>query len=127
MMQKDTLGQFVRFVIIGLLSTALNYGIFFFLLQLNVNYMWASAVGYISGVLAGFVFNKNWTFTKSSSNKSYLFKYLLLYAVSLGVSLLFLNLTVGKAGMDAKIANFFCIVLTTIINFAGTKYVVFKT
>jgi len=61
--------EFIRFCFVGGLSTIINYGLFFILLTyLNLNYLFSSASGYISGTIFGFFLNKKYTF-KSKSKK----------------------------------------------------------
>jgi putative flippase GtrA len=127
MIQKNTVEQFIKFVVVGVLSTMVNYGLFYILLTYShLDYKIASAIGFIAGVCAGFLLNKSWTFSNDSEAGKYVFKYFILYTVSLAVSLLFLKITVEKFNIDARVANVLSIGITTVINFIGTKWMVFK-
>jgi putative flippase GtrA len=120
--------QFYKFIVVGVWSTIINYGIFYILLEfLNINYLISSAVGFISGVFAGYGFNRKWTF-KVEKKKKYteIIKYYTVYIVSLILSLLFLKIIVDAVGVDPRIANILAIGLTTCTNFIGIKIVVFK-
>ena len=120
--------QFYKFIIVGIWSTIINYGMFYILLEfLGVNYLISSAAGFISGVFAGYGFNRKWTFgVKSVKKHSEILKYYAVYITSLILSLLFLKVVVGIIGLDPKIANILAIGLTTCTNFIGIKIVVFK-
>jgi putative flippase GtrA len=121
--------QFAKFVVIGIFSTAVNYGTFYVLLvAADWNYLLASATGFVAGVGAGFPFNKSWTFGVGAEGRSprVVIAYYLVYIASLGLSLAFLAVTVEWMGIPAKLANVAAIGLTTCTNFAGTKFLVFK-
>lgn len=118
--------QFSKFLLVGLGSTAVNYGVFLIFLNFS-HYLLASAIGFIAGVFFGFFLNKNWTFSSSDIEaRSILIHYFAVYLFSLCLSLIFLRITVGALGIPPQIANFLAICLTTCTNFIGTKFFVFK-
>jgi len=111
---------------VGIISTIFNYGLFYVLLSLLlVDYLVSSGSGYILGVFVGFYLNKIFTF-ESTSKKHHIeaTKYLIVYAISLVLGLLFLRSLV-LLGINVFLANFFNIGLTTCTNYLGSKYLVF--
>ena len=120
--------QFLKFIVVGLFSAIINYGLFYLLLKMaNINYLISSLCGFIAGVFGGFYLNKNWTYNdKNNKSNSLLWKYFSLYLFSLLISLIFLKITVDYIALNAEIANLLAIGITTCINFIGTKFVVFK-
>jgi len=125
---KRTHNQFIKFVIVGILSTIINYACFYIFLEfLSVYYLVASSIGFISGVFIGYKLNKSWTFSvKESFSKRDVAKYYVVYIISLILSLIFLKITVDFIGINSKIANIIAIGITTCTNFIGTKFLVFK-
>lgn len=121
--------QFLKFCLVGVFATVINYGIFYLLINVfDFNYMLSSSVGFLSGVVAGFPFNKSWTFkSKNDDWSKQILLYGMVYTLSLILSLIFLKIQVEYLGLDPKIANIFCICLTTLTNFMGTKLFIFKT
>jgi len=118
--------QFIVFCVIGSLATVLNYGIFWLLYHVNVQYIIASAGGYVAGVFVGFALNRRFTF-KTKSEQTYsveVTKYLLVYFMSLLLGLGLLSILV-KQGLDVRLANIFVIGLTTFTNYTGCKFFVF--
>jgi putative flippase GtrA len=93
---------------------------------LMVNYVWAYAIGFIVGTLFGFVFNKLWTFESEREVHKEIWVYFLVYLVSLGVGALLLKFLVNNIGLEPVIANVPVLVVTTIINFFGTKILAFR-
>jgi len=121
--------KFLRFCIVGGISTVVNYGIFYFLyIQVGINYVASSVAGYVSGLLVGYLLNKYWTFTDHvKKGHQYFFGYLAVYTVSLIASQAALICLVEGKLAGPLIANCFAIGLSTITNFVGLNTFVFKT
>jgi putative flippase GtrA len=121
------LKQFTKFAAVGLLSTALNYGLFFYSYNLiRLDYIIASALGYIFGLIFGYLLNRNWTYQHRDKHSQTIYKYLTVYIGSLLLGLIALKILVNNYGFDANLANILVIGLSTITNFSGTKFWVFK-
>ena len=119
--------QFFKFVNVGILSTFFNYSCFYVLFSFfSLNYMLSSATGYLFGVFVGFIFNKGWTFQYQGITVKEPFKYITLYTFSLLLGLAFLRLLVSNLSIPPEIANVATIGLTTITNFLGLKFWVFR-
>lgn len=120
--------QFGKFLIIGGISTLINYGIFAGLhTWMHVEYLVAAIFGYITGLLFGFLYNRRWTFRSTMQKKYHEFaSYFGVYIISLGLSMLFLRFLVEYALIAPLLANIFAIGLSTITNFIGCKVIVFR-
>jgi len=119
--------QFSKFLMVGATSTALNYLFFLILLNfLDINFLIASTIGYSVGLVFGYYFNKSWTFKLEQDSNLIKFKYFLIYMISLLSGLALLNTLVVKLSILIEIANVMVIVYTTLSNFIGTKFLVFK-
>ena len=120
--------QFLRFITVGLLSTAVSYSAFYIALRyFSINYLIAACIGFVVGVFVGFSFNKNWTFGSTEDrSKKMIVRYFSVYIASLLISLVFLRITVEWLGILPELANFLAIGITTCTNFIGTKFFVFK-
>ena len=117
-----------KFGIVGMLSTIFNYGIFAFLYKIiSIHYIVSSVTGYVSGLFLGYLLNKNWTFiTQVDKSKNYIVSYITVYSVSLVSSQAFLLFLVEFLLINPLYGNIFAIVLTTVMNFFGTNFYVFK-
>jgi len=119
--------EFLKFIIIGSLSTLLNYAIFYTIYNFfNLNYALSSGFGFIVGVFMGYRLNKTWTFEIKVTEENYVYKYYFVYTASLFLSLIFLDFLVSKLSIIPEIANILTIGLTTCTNFIGTKFWAFK-
>jgi len=118
--------KIIKFLIVGFISTLINYSAFALLYRLlNLNYLISSAAGYLIGLIAGYFMNKYWTFASQvEAKKRYFFMYL---AVSLISSLAFLRFLVETKIFNPLIANILAIALSTAMNFLGTNFIVFES
>ncbi len=128
-MNQELLNRFIKFLIVGGTCTIINYAIFFVLLNyFGVQYLLSSAIGYTSGLVIGYFINKFWTYqVEKDSQEKFMFKYLLVYSASLAGSTVFLKILVDLLNFNPTLANIFAIGLSTITNFVGTNFLVFKT
>lgn len=120
--------QFLRFIVVGLLSTAVSYGVFFVVLHyFYLHYIASSALGFFSGVIVGFFCNKSWTFEASEQgHRDIIVKYFLVYLASLVIGMICLKILVDYFHLSPELANFLIIGVTTCTNFVGVKFLVFK-
>jgi len=116
-----------KFIVVGGISTVLNYLLFYLLHGgLKANVLVSSATGYIFGLTVGFVLNHFWTYSMEKFYWGKAAGYLLVYMGSLGVSTLFLWLTVDRAGYNPFIMNVFAIGITTMLNFIGLHFYTYR-
>lgn len=122
--------QVLKFIVVGSLSTVVNYAVFFISYSYGqVNYLLASAIGYATGLLLSYVLNASWTFRQQSNFRlvsRQTFRFILVYVCSLGLSLGSIYVLVHWLGIDPRLANIVAICQTTVTNFLGCKYYVFK-
>lgn len=111
------------FVAAGGMATVLNYSVFWVLLQLGMHYLWASAVGYASGIALSFAINKYLVF-QGSQEASFL-RYLLAYSIALVFQLALLNILVSN-GVPPEIANGLSISIVVVLNFFLVRKIVFS-
>jgi putative flippase GtrA len=84
-------------------------------------------VGFLTGVVFGYQLNKNWTYGHQGPSTVFLSgKYFTVYLCSLALSLTVLAGLVRGMGIDPRVANLLTIGLTTMTNFCGTKFWVFR-
>lgn len=85
---KKTLWQMVKFAIVGVLNTVVDFGVFQ-TLNLLLGWVYAAQVlGYTFGVINSYLWNSNWTF-REQRTRSFreMMLFLLVNFASLGVSL----------------------------------------
>lgn len=121
--------QFLRFIISGILSTIINFIIFYIALKtLGLNILISSSLGYLAGLVVGYELNAKWSFKiERHLYWSSTLQYLAVYLISLGAGLITLDFIINKFLISALLANFLIIIQTTTTNFLMIKFIVFKT
>ena len=126
-MKATLTNEFWRFLVVGIASTIVNYGLFHVTLAyFDFHYLASSAIGYLSGVLFGFYFNKSWSFTIRHELRFALPKYLVVYLFSLVVSVGLLKIMVDYFLFGKYASNLVAITVTTVLNFVGIKFYAFN-
>ena len=117
---------FFRFVLVGLLSTLLNYLTYIILIYINIPITFSAVIGYSFGLINSYILGERWVFKiKSKKFYSSKFKFLLLYTFGgMGMSIIVSILI--KYNFDYKLAWLVGILFAVANNFLGSKYFVFK-
>jgi len=120
--------QLIRFLIAGLLSTGINFFLFYLIfVVLGLSLLLSSGIGYLVGIYVGYQINKKWTFEMTGAlDWSLSYKYLSVYLISLGAGLAMLQWLVNTILISPLLANCIIIIQTTITNFTMIKFFVFK-
>lgn len=116
--------ELVKFIFVGLGAVALDAGIYLILKQ-KTDIFAAKAISYISGATLGFVLNKYWTFQSEKLKFIEICKYVILYVFSAVVNTL-LNRSVLYFTHSIALAFLCATGTSTVINFLGQKFLVFK-
>lgn len=120
---------FIRFVIVGMINTCIDFLIFIMLKKLfNINLLICQVAGYSAGVLNSFVMNKCWTFEDSKADlitSIQFLRFAVVNIVSLSVSLTVLKLLSIHTGINVYLLKGIVITITQIINFTGYRIWIF--
>jgi putative flippase GtrA len=118
--------QFVRFACVGVINTVIDFVIFCALVYgFFVNPVAANVVGYIGGLLNGFVMSKFWVFKDcvSKSGTSQLSVFFVVYLSGLLVST---GIVWSLASYSAVFAKIVATAITTAWNYTGCRRIVFS-
>lgn len=120
------LATFIGFVAAGGTATIVNYALFAGLYWAGVNYLLASALGYVSGIAVSFAINKLFVFANAPHQRGQFARYTAIYLGALGVQLGLLELGV-RLGLDPLFANAVALIIVVIGNFFIIRRFVFST
>ena len=116
--------EFLGFVLAGGAATLVNYSVFLVLLILNVQYLVASAIGFLSGIGVSFTINRLYVFTNRTSSKASFVRYIAAYLVALTAQLFLLE-TLVQLGIRPEISNIVAILIVVVVNFFVVRKFVF--
>ncbi len=118
--------QFLRFCMIGVLNTAVDYAVFSIASLFSWNIYLAQTCGYAAGVLNSYTLNRRWTFsTEKGFFSRELTRFIAVNLVSYAASIGALWLLADVWGINKYFAKILLIGVTLVINYALSRLWVF--
>ena len=117
--------QFIRYVLVGLISNAILYGIYIVLTSLGMWPKLAMSLLYGVGVIQTFVFNKQWSFRFNGAAAPSLMRYATAYALGYVINFSALILLVDQMELPHEWVQGVMLVVIAIILFLAQRYWVF--
>lgn len=119
--------ELVRFGLVGGSAVATDFTVYFLLVYLapDVPPSVAKAVSFVVGALVSFVFNRGFVFRSDGAAHKQAPLFALLYLATLGLNT-WVNSALLARGALKIVAWFLATASSTIANFLGMKFVVFK-
>ncbi len=122
--------QFVRFCLVGVLNTLVDYGVFVFFYNVimgrneSLDFL-AIGLGWCAGVVCSFICNSRWTFEQKKWSGKKIVLFIILNGILYGLTWLSCRL-LGSLGIVEELAKLITLPFTTILNFLGNKLVIFR-
>ena len=120
----------VTYVIFGVLTTAVNYAVYYPLRDLGVTYLLANAIAWIVAVIFAFFTNKHFVFESKDYSLSVLLpefgKFVAGRLITLGLEQLLLYVSVDLLHFDDRIMKLIVSILVVILNYVFSKLFIFK-
>ena len=115
-----------RFLIAGLSAVGTDFITYYIMLNfLHLDIDIAKTLSFILGTVVAFVVNKYWTFERYEKSYKQIFQFTILYSTTL-----FVNVMVNRLALDFAELFFLAFLIatgaSTILNFVGQKWWVFK-
>jgi len=122
------LGQFIKFNVVGIMNTAVDFGVFMILNHyLGLIYAVSQVISYSCGMVNSYFLNKFWTFQKREGFTAIeVTKFILVNVCSLGVSLLVLYILQSKWSWEVLPSKVLATGFSVGVNFLGNKFWVFE-
>ncbi|MFC4804987.1 GtrA family protein [Filifactor villosus] len=123
------LKELIRYGFFGVLSTGINFVLFYILIKLRVHYIACNVLSYVVAVYISYYFNKWWVFEEDSSERSNdmikKIKYFFVRVLSLLVDTVLLYLCVDFFKRDVFISKIVIAVVIILATYLINKYYVF--
>jgi len=120
--------QFIKFCIVGVSSTIVDWGVFYLLdAVFGIYYVYAKVISFLVAVINSFFWNRSWTFRSRSEQRMHEFiKYMLVYTIGMG-----LNVGIMYSAVDhfhwRKLAGLIAATaITSVWNFLTNKFWTFR-
>jgi len=123
--------EFIVFLLVGAATILIDFISYHGLIQLHaIDVGIAKATGFLIGALFAYVANRFWTFGHKPYTAGSPWRFILLYASTLGVNVITNTLTlklIANTEASFKIAFLFATGVSACLNFLGMKFFVFRT
>ena len=113
-----------RFIVAGFSAVGTDLGTYYLLLTFLPHNI-AKAISFLLGTIVAYVINKYWTFEKKEKSYSEIIRFAILYSVTLGTNVLVNKLVLDKTSI-LMLAFLVATSISTVLNFIGQKFWVFK-
>ena len=129
-MRHGLIAQLSRFVVVGVLSACVDYGIYQLLLHAGLYVHAAKGISFICGTTTAYLLNRRFTFTGSTGGAGRFGGFVLLYGttffVNVGMNALALHLLPPGAPLRTTVGWVIAQGTATAINFVMLRTVVFR-
>jgi len=126
-MTQQTLISFIKFGIVGLVNTAIDISLFFFLYKkIGLGIIPSNVISFSFAVTNSYLMNKYWSFIQTSKLHKASIQFIKFVTIS--SCALILNtaiLIIGDGYVDLLILKLLAAVITTLFNFLMYRYYVF--
>ena len=117
----------IKFSIVGVSNTLLNFVIFILLNNIGINYIVASIIAYSISIINSYFWNSRLVFKYDNKNKkSILIKFIILNLIGLSINAVLMATLVGVLAIKKIVAMFIVSLLVMCINYILNKIWVFK-
>lgn len=125
MKNQFKLKELLRFLVGGGSAVLVDYIVYKVLLYLGIDVAISKAISFISGSIIGFIINKLWTFESKNFSKIEILRYVILYTITASVNAWINNVVLYLFSIQGF--AFLCATgVSTVLNFLGQKFFVFK-
>ncbi|MBY0385839.1 GtrA family protein, partial [bacterium] len=119
--------ELTKFIIVGSLTSLIDLTTYGFLVKADMHPSASKFFSFLAGTCFAYYANKYFTFKKGSQSKKDAFKFVGLYGFSLAINVAMNFMTLKVLGEDFIFTAFLTATATsTVINFCGQKFWVFK-
>ena len=124
---NDDLIRFIKFGMVGVLNTLVNWIIFFILNALGMYYILANIIAYILGTVNSYLWNTLWVFKyKDKASTETTIKFIILNLIGLGLNTGILYVLVDLCNLNKFIGLVITTGIVMIINYVVNKLWVFS-
>ncbi|WP_292938391.1 GtrA family protein [Noviherbaspirillum sp.] len=121
------MGQFIRYIIVGVANSIVGYGVIFgcmYLLKMSPEA--SNVAGYAVGLVVSYVLNRSYTFNSTQGRRVEFMRFLVVFAVAYGLNFGALLVLIHRLGVHEGVSQVVAGVVYVVSAFLMNKYYVFK-
>lgn len=120
------LTRFIKFGMVGVLNTLINWGIFYFLNYIGVYYIVSNVIGYTVATINSYLWNSKWVFNYTNERFKTLIKFVLLNLFGMTINTGILFILVEGFKIKKMVAVIIATFIVMIINYFINKLWIFR-
>ncbi len=125
--EKALIAQLFRYLLVGVLNTALGFGVIFACMYLaGMSPLASNVVGYAVGIVVSYLLNKSYTFKSDARSRYELLRFLIVFAVAYAANAATLLFCIDVLAMHAALAQVVSSGVYIATSFLLNKYYVFR-
>lgn len=125
--KRNSIREFFVFNLIGVITTLIGLALYFFLIYIGFNYIFALFIDYVFGIAFSFIMNKTYTFPLGASSSCIMFRRLIcVYGVMFFLNIILLTCSVELFHMSKFIGQIVSCGLLAFLTFFLQKFIVFR-
>ncbi len=119
--------EFHRYLIAGLINTAIGYAAFLIALHaLGFGATISNGISYAIGLLSAYVMNLVFVFKKSKNSADSIFRFLLGFSIAYAINIAVLKISTQGIGLPPEIGQIFAMIAYTVSFYFINKYFVWE-
>ena len=120
--------QLFKFIIVGISNAIVSYAVFFVVygFVLFGDAFVSQCLSYAAGILWSFIWNKNWTFSRTRHGRDAFIPFVTVHVMLLFLSAVSLRIAHEHLNWNINIIWVCVMAVITLMNFGATKHLVFK-
>lgn len=124
---KENMVIALRFCTVGASNTLVDFGVFFLLITIGIQYLLAQICSYAAGMANSYVWNRVWTFqVKQQADLKEMFRFIVLNAAASVFTFLLLYFLQESRGLSLFSSKVAATIGGMVITFIGSRLWVFK-
>lgn len=121
-LNKKEVIRFIKFGIVGILNTGLNWGLFYLLNLIGLYYIISNIIAYSISVVHSYIWNSKWVFeSKFNDKKKSSFKFIILNLIGLLINSILMYLLVDIFKLVKMTSLIITTIIVMIINYVVNK------
>ena len=119
--------SYIKFALVGVMNTLLNWSIFFILTKVELYYIVANVIAYLIATIHSYFWNSIWVFKYNNGSKiKSSIKFIVLNIIGLLINTIILYVLVDIFNINKLISLMLTTVIVMIINYVANKVWVFN-
>lgn len=123
---KDNTKEILNYIIVGVLTTLVNYVFYYILLKIHCHWVLANSIAWFMAVIFAFYTNKKYVFKSTKKSRDEITSFFIMRLATLIIENISLFLFIEIIGIHQILAKIVVSVVTVVLNYILCKFKIFK-